>query len=344
LANLATIFRNDATGAQETDKLADLFRSRVELKKEFAALRNEKYRLLDRIKQQEGATARVQQQLQHLENLLLDPEWVHNVVIFYQLRALATHCQLQLSRFAEQLKQQRERRKHSRALASWNERRKQKSDQLESQIGEHRLTLQMLEDQLESERHRLMTMNGFAKLFRGRSVAAEVEDIAARINAGQRAENESQQELEVIQKLDPPDRQGLDVAAKRSINFMILSYAQQLYLQYEEDDLVGLAKEASEKSVGAINYGRKAECDDLLERLEKRRIQADKETDDLAKLLQKRAKLIGDHAKFRHDDDAVPVPATVSTLFAIDSGGGIERQDANLLGDNYFGIARVLSR
>jgi len=344
LANLATIFRNDATGAQETDKLVDLFRSRVELKKEFAALRNEKYSLHDRIKQQEGATARVQQQLLHLENLLLDPEWVHNVVIFYQLRALAKHCELQLSRFAEQLKQQREQRKHSRALASWNEQRKQKSNRLESQIGENRLTIQILEDQLQSERHRLMTMNGIARLFRGRSVTAEVEGIAARIEAGQRAENESLQELEEIQKLDPPDTQGLDIAAKRSINFVILSFAQQLYLQYEEDDLVGLAKEASEKSVGAVNYGRKAECDELLERLEKRRVEAEKETEDLAKLLQKRAKLIGDHARFRHDDDAVPVPATVSTLFAIDSRGDIDQQDANLLGDNYFGIARVLSR
>ncbi len=344
MANLATIFRNEVTGDQETDKLTDLFRSRVELKKEFAALRDEKFRLLDRIKQQEGATARVQQQLLHLENLLLDPEWVHNVVIFYQLRALATHCQLHLSRFAEQLKQQREQRDHNRVLASWNAQREKKSNRLESQIGEHRLTLQMLEDQLQSERHRLITMNGFAKLFRGRSVAAEVEDIAARIEAGQRAENESLHELEEIQKLDPPDRQGLDIAAKRSINFMILSYAQQLYLQYQEDDLVGLAKEASEKSVGAINYGRKAECDDLLRRLQKRRVEADKETEDLARLLQKRAKLIGDRAQFRHDDDAVPVPATVSTLFAIDSRGGIDQQDANLLGDNYFGIARVLSR
>jgi len=139
LASLTTIFKNDATGAQESDKLVDLFRNRAELKKEFAELRNEKYRLHDRIKQHEGATARVQQQLLHLENLLLDPEWVHNVVVFYQLRALANHCQQQLKCFAEQLKQQREQRVHSKAVQSWNEQRKKKSERIESQIGEHRL-------------------------------------------------------------------------------------------------------------------------------------------------------------------------------------------------------------
>ena len=344
MASLTTIFKNDATGAQESDKLVDLFRNRAELKKEFAELRNEKYRLHDRIKQHEGATARVQQQLLHLENLLLDPEWVHNVVVFYQLRALANHCQQQLKCFAEQLKQQREQRVHSKAVQSWNEQRKKKSERIESQIGEHRLNLQMLEDQLQSERHRLITMNGFARLFRGRSVAAEVEGIAARIEAGQHAENESLEELEQIQKLSPPDQQGLDIPAKRSINFMILSFAQQLYLQFEEDNFVQLAKEASEKSVGAINYGAKPECDDMLARLDERKREAEEETDHLAQLLQQRARLIADHAQFRHDDDPVPVPGTVSTVFAIDSRGGIDKQDANLLGDNYFGLARVLSR
>ena len=51
---------------------------------------------------------------------------------------------------------------------------------------------------------------------------------------------------------------------KRSINLMILAFAQQLYLHFEEDDLAVMAKEASEKSVGAVNYGTKAECDLIL--------------------------------------------------------------------------------
>jgi hypothetical protein len=343
LASLATIFKNQATEDRETDKLVDLFRNRAELKKEFAALRNEKYQLQDRIKQHQGATARVQQQLLHVENLLLDPEWAYNVVAFYQLRRLAKHCASQLDRFAEQLKLQRERRIQNRVVASWNERRKQKSNLVESRISEHRLTLQLLEDQLQSERHRLMTMNGFVRIFRGRSLAAKVDDIATRIESGQHQELDFLQELDAVKKLDPPDNPGLDVAAKRSINFMVLSYAQQLYLHYEEDDLVGLAKEASEKSVGAINYGGKRECDDILERLEKRKSAAEQEG-DLAEVLKKRAKLIAEQALFRHDDDAVPVPGTVATVFDIDPNGIVQQTDANLIGDNYFAIAKVLSR
>ena len=111
MASLTGIFKADAPPPeQEKDKLVDLFRNRAELKKEFASLRDEKYRLQDRLKEHRASIERVEQKLNHLESLLLDPEWVHNVVTFYQLRRLSTHCASRLARFAEQLKQQRERR------------------------------------------------------------------------------------------------------------------------------------------------------------------------------------------------------------------------------------------
>ncbi len=343
MAGLTTLFKNQAVESGDTDKLVDLFRNRSELKKEFAALRNEKYQLQDRIKHHEGAIARVQQQLAHLEGLLLDPDWVHNVVAFYQLRRLAVHCEGKLARFAEQLKQQREQRVHGKLVASWNEECRKKSEAVNKKIGEHRMTLQLLEDQLQSERHRLSTMNGVARLFRGRSLGADIDEIESRITAGQARERELLQELEDIEKTAPPDQQGLDTAAKRSINFMILAYVQQLYLHYEEDDLARFAKEASEKSVGAINYGGKDECDDILRRLARRKEEVEQDA-NFAEILKQRAKLISENAMFRDDDDAVPVSATVTTVFAIDGNGVIQPRDANLLGDNYFGVAKVLSR
>ena len=343
MASLTTLFKSEPADMAETDKLVDLFRNRAELKKEFAALRNEKYRLQDRIKEHEGATARVQQRLGHLESLLLDPEWVHNVVAFYQLRRLAAHCQNKLARFAEQLKQQREQREQGKLLQSWNEKCAEKSEAIQRKIGEHRLTLQLLEDQLQSENHRLETMGGFSKLFKGRSLADEIDDITARIEAGHAKEQALLQELDAVDKLDPPGHEGLDVAAKRSINFMILAFAQQLYLHFEEDNLAAMAKEASEKSVGAINYGGKKECDAILAILEKRKEAAEKDT-DFADVLKQRVSMIAEHAMFRDSEDAVPAPGTVATVFAIDRNGVIRQKDANLLGDNYFGVAGVLSR
>ncbi len=343
MAGLTTIFKKDASEPEEKDKLVDLFRNRAELKKEFAALRNEKYRLQDRIKEHQGATARVEQKLAHLESLLLDPEWVHNVIAFYQLRRLGAHCQNKIERFAEQLKQQREQRIHSQLLATWNDDKERKAGEIQSRLGELRLSVQLLEDQLQAEQQRLTTMGGLSRLVRGRALSAEIDGITERVAAGQQQERDLLADLQALENLPPPDQQGLDIPTKRSINFTILAFAQQLYLHYLDDDLALLAKEASEKSVGAINYGGKSECDAILARLQKRKDEVE-QVDGFADVLQQRARLIAEHAMFRDDDDAVPVPGTVATVFDIDNNGVVTRRDANLLGDNFFGVAKVLSR
>ncbi len=343
MASLSELFKAHPDDVQDNDKLVDLFRNRAELKKEFAALRNEKYQLLDRIKQHEGATARVQQKMDHLESLLLDRDWVHNVVAFYQLRRLAVHCNSKLKRFAEQLKQQREKRIQNQAISDWNEQRSQQIDDLKPLINEQRLKTQLLEDQLQSVRHKFATMNGMAKMFRGRNLEEEISSIASRIEQGQSKEMELLKSLEGIQNLEPPDHSGLDNATKRSINFMIMAFVQQLYLHFEDDNLATLAKEASEKSVGAINYGTKYECDEIIERIEKR-WDSMESVMDFADVLQTRAKLIAEHAIFRGDEDVVPVPGSVATVFVIDANGVVKEKDANLLGDNYFGVSKVLSR
>ena len=344
MATLTGIFKtSEPEPVEDADKLVDLFRNRAELKKEFAALRDEKYQLQDRIKDHRGAIARVQQKLDHLEALLLDAEWVHNVVAFYQLRRLAAHCEARIERFAEQLKRQRETRIQDKTLAAWNKERGRDASEIEARIGEHRMRLQLLEDQLQAERHKLKSMGGISKMLRGKTQSQSVDEIESSIVRAQAREGELMVELQHLETLEPPPHEGLDVTAKRSINFMILAYAQQLFLLYSEDNLATMAKEAGDRSVGAVNYGNKADCDEILERLAAARGAADKVAES-TKVLQKRAKMIAEHAVFRGDDDAVPTPASVATVFDIDANGVVAHIDANLLGENYFGLAKVLSR
>ena len=328
---------------QDNDKLVDLFRNRVELKKEFAALRDEKYRLQDRLKEHRASIERVEQKLQHLESLLLDPEWVHNVVTFYQLRRLSAHCATRLARFAEQLKQQREKRVLDSILDDWQAEQQRARARVEKTIGEHRVLVQRLEDQLQAERHRFDMMGGLSRMVKGKAQAEAIEAIEQSLSEAQSRESELLRELQQVEAAEPPPNPGLDVAAKRSINFMILAYAQQLYLQYLEDDLVQLAKEAGEKSVGAVNYGSKSDCDEILARLEALREEAG-QVDTTTETLQKRAQLIAREANFRRKDDVVPISATVGIVFDISRNGVVSKIDANLLGENYFRLAKVLSR
>ena len=327
----------------ESEKLLNLYWNRAELKKEFAELRNEKFQLQERVKEHEGATARVQQKLDQLENLLLDPAWVYNIVTYFQLQGLNLKCQAKVAKFAEQLKRQREQRLHSQLVDDWNEHRSEEAVAVEHQIGEQRLQAQMLEDRLQAERHRLATMSGFMKLFRSRSLTASLDKIAASIDAAQRNERTLFGELAEIQDRDPPDTQGLNVATKRTINFMILAFAQQQFLTLRENEIASLAKESGEKSVGAINYGDKQSCEEILAQVIDRLDTLPKSA-DFAADLQTRAKLIADNAKFRDQDDAVPTAASVSVIYEFGSDGTVKESQINLLGENYWNVSAVVSR
>ena len=119
MSSLTAIFGSSAEKEQDSEKLMDLYWNRAELKKEFAGMRKEQFRLQDKIKKQDAMIARGRQQLDHLEGLLSDPLWVHNVVVHFQLRGLSGRCQKKLASFAEQLKQQREQKQHESLLGEW---------------------------------------------------------------------------------------------------------------------------------------------------------------------------------------------------------------------------------
>jgi hypothetical protein len=344
VTSLTAIFgRSDEKPQENSEKLLQLYWNRAELKKEFADLRDDKFRLQALVKEQEGATARVQQKLDHLEQLLLDPEWVYNVIIYFQLKHLNLRCQSKLEKFAEQLKQQREQRRNNQVLSDWQARRDAECEAIERQIGEQRLKAQMLEDRLQAEQHRLVTMSGFVRFFRKRSITATLDELAASIDAAHREEERLLLTYDELQNQSPPEVQGLDVRAKRTINLTILAFAQHLYLHFREDGLVDLAKEAGDKSIGAINYGGKKECDRIVDSIRKQlqRLEASR---DFADVVRQRSRLIAAKAVFRSDDDAVPVARSVSTVYAIGKRGDVKETDANLLGENYWNLADIVSR
>lgn len=344
MAVLAGIFGGNAKDtSQDSDKLLDLYWNRAGLKKEFAALRKEQYRLADLVKQHEGAAARLQQKLEYVESLLIDPEWAPNIVAFYQLRGLAQRCERKLEKFAEQLKQQREQKQHNAQLVKWNDERASAARDLQQRIAGVQEKKMMLEGTLQAERNRLVSMSGFVRIFRRRAVTAKLEEIRAEIVATQQAEMELQEKLQQLKERKPPETRGLDTPTKRSVNHLIISYAQQLFLNLGDPDLVSLVKEANDKSAGAVRYGSASDCEHLVKRVQKRLQSLDRNT-DVASVLQKRALLIGKKALYRADGDSVPVASSVGTVFDIVGDDRVDETRANLVGENYFGIARFLSR
>ena len=75
-----------------------------------------------------------------------------------------------------------------------------------------------------------------------------------------------------------------------------------------------------------------------------KRIELLEQPTDSVAVLQKRAQLLAENAAFRVDTDVVPIAGSVSSLYDIDANGLVSERNINLLGLNYWGISRVLSR
>ncbi|NIQ93382.1 MAG: hypothetical protein GWN87_03620, partial [Desulfuromonadales bacterium] len=67
--------------------------------------------------------------------------------------------------------------------------------------------------------------------------------IAADIVAAQEEEEQLLIRYDEMMNQARPDTPGLDIPTKRLINFMILAFAQHLYLHFNEDQIAEMAKE-----------------------------------------------------------------------------------------------------
>src|SRR5581483_4537404 len=127
-------FRTENPPPEEDHRVVALFRKRAELKKAYGELQEEIYRLKDRVKQQEGATARVQEMLNALEMRLGIPESAYPALVFYQLRRLWQSGREIIEQFVADLVRQQEERERRQHLAEHNRKQFSKRENAEKQL------------------------------------------------------------------------------------------------------------------------------------------------------------------------------------------------------------------
>ena len=337
------IFRSPPIDQAEDDKLHDLYWSRAKLKQDLAEKAKENRQLRNIIRKQQSSTARAEQELANLENLLVDPQWIHNLVVFYRFRGLNARCCAELRKFADRLKLQREQRRRKSLLANWKARRNAKIAKVEQALARQRQVVRDIEHKVTAERTNMESMNPLSKLLKGRQSNGAVDELEeqlalARVNAAKLAS-----EREKVKALKPPSVPVMDTGTKRSVNLMMLAFAQGLLLRFSDRNMASMVREASNASPGGINYGSPADCAKLLQQLddEHRRLET---LSDSPQVLKARAVRIAEHADFSSPDDAIPVAGTVAAVFAFDSGGNVETTDTNILGQDYWELSSVVLR
>ncbi|HEY7888790.1 MAG TPA: hypothetical protein VIC29_11260 [Steroidobacteraceae bacterium] len=297
--------------AEDDHRVLALFRNRAELKKAYGELQEEIYRLKDRIKQQEGATQRVQEMLGALEGRLSLAETAFPALVFYQLRRLWQTGHELIDSFVAELAAQQDERERRQHVAEHNRRMFAKRQAADQRLrGAQRLAAEegaRLAD-LQSQRARLQR---FWHYFKRRALEQTIAQGRATTAAADLSLVAAREAVEAIEREPLPEFPGLTLDARRAINIAAIAYAEVLCLRLARTQLVMQAREATRHREVTDEYGSRAECEALMKQV----VRADELLRGKANLTQEvkqRSDRLRQVARYRAATDAAPTPESLA--------------------------------
>jgi hypothetical protein len=340
-------FRPDKPPEEDT-RVLELFRNRAELKKAYADLQDETFRLKDLIKQQEGATQRAQDMLSGLEGRLGVAETAYPTLVFYQLRRLWQSGREQVTQFVADLARQQEERERREHLAQHNRRQFGLRDSAEKQL----LAAQALHleagaqvEALQGERARLTR---FWHYFKRRALERRIDAAQAALDSAAAALSQAQGGLDEVAREPTPEFPGLSLATRRSINLAGIAYAEALCLRLAElkTPLTKLARDAIASRDARDDYGTPRECVLLMGNITRaNRLIADRA--GFATQIRDRGERLKKIARYRGANDSTPLAESLAhseddVLAGLPAA--IAAQLPNVLSEDTWDLFRILLR
>jgi hypothetical protein len=336
-----------AAAAPEDARVLELFRNRAELKKAYSELQDEIHALKDRLKQQEGVTAQVQEMLADLERKLELPESAYAVLVFYRLRNLWNCGNRLLAQVADDLHNQLTEKESKLFVAESNRLRFEQRRALDADLQK---TLAVAADaelklaDFEAQRTRLARPWHYFK----RKDLEERIKLSSKLVQAARADIEPAREafaqFEQHGQLPFP---GISVDAKRAINTATIAFAELLCLRLAKSSLLGLAKAASLKRGSGDAYGTRAECEALIEDIGRAIAILGQRTPTGAEL-KARAERLRKIAKYRAADDCIPLADSLSLplgdLDVIEPRPRSEPPIPNVVAEDTWDVLKILLR
>ena len=169
------------TVSADEERLMQLFQNRAGLKKAYADLKDEFHLLRDRLKQQEGATIRVQEQLDALGDLLGDPKTGFGALVFFQLRALWKTCHQQLSTFATDLTRQQEGREVAKHKAEAEAAKSARLADVDARLHEASAEADLQRRNLAAAQNEIGRLTAFWHYFRRRRRQKSLEALRSQV-------------------------------------------------------------------------------------------------------------------------------------------------------------------
>jgi len=330
----------------EEERLMQLFQNRAGLKKAYADLKDEFHLLRDRLKQQEGATIRVQEQLDGLGDLLADPNTGFSALVFYQLRGLWKVCHQNLSGFAADLTRTQEARESARYHAERDASRQARLADVDSrlQVAAERADLQR--QHLANAQSELNQLTAFWHYFERRRRNKSMEALRLAVVQADAMVGDLHAERSAIAQEGNGDFPGISLSARRNINLAIIGYAELLCEAVEAYGLAVRAKEAVTRRVHEMTFGTRAECEDYMQRVQKALAAVANQKSITAPVRVKMERLRAS-CVYRNSADTVPTADSLASAPVSDPSSA-ERHNAapvwNVLAEDYWDLYTLLMR
>ncbi len=331
---------------EEQERLMQLYRNRVELKKEFSRLQDENYSLQQQLKQFDHSQVQTQQRLRQLEEFLGKPENGLPALVFYQLRALWQQACRRLQELNSELSSQQQERERRLQVMEFDQQRQRTLAELDKAILDAQSHADAVDARMQLMRRRLDELRWFWYYQQRRALQAEIQTV-------QREQLDVHRELADLQEQHNDllsavcsEFPGLSVEGKRLVNTATLAYAQQLLERLGKDGLALLCKDAAMRNVLEASYGTASECQFWLDRIAVNAQQLQMAPRDV-KHLKLNTQRLRNNVFYRTDHDTVPVAESIGLVVVskIETGSDphtVIPEEVNALLDDYWNLYDVL--
>src|SRR5277367_5527612 len=231
----------------DEERLMQLFQNRAGLKKAYADLKDEFHLLRDRLKQQEGATIRVQDQLD----------------------ALWKTCHQQLSAFATDLTRQQEAREQAKHKAETEAAKNSRLADVDQRLQAAAAEADLQRQHLAAAQSEIGRLTAFWHYFKRRRRQKSLESLHRQVLVADAAVGDLHSERSAIDHETTVEFPGISLAARRNINLAIISFAELLCEHVDAYGLAARAKEAVARRVHEMNFGTRADCEGYMLRVQK---------------------------------------------------------------------------
>jgi hypothetical protein len=332
-----------AVSADE-ERLMQLFQNRAGLKKAYADLKDEFHLLRDRLKQQEGSTIRVQEQLDALGELLADASTGFGALVFFQLRGLWKTCHQQLSGFAADLTRTQEQRETAKHAAECEALKASRLADVDRRLGGAAEKADLQRQHLAVAQGELQRLTAFWHYFERRRRQKGMEGLRQAVTMADAAVGDLHAERSTISGEPPADFPGISLSARRNINLAIISYAELLCENVDAFGLAAKAKEAVARRVHEMTFGSRSDCEGYMQRVQKAQAAVANQKQLTATLKLKLERLRAT-CEYRNSADTVPTADSLAPdADAVRATRGPTSAVWNVLAEDYWDLYTLLLR